>query len=218
MSSEGPQERNPARRAFAVEYRDATHEERHEDGERAPRYQLLPTGEWANRVFIIGTLADVETKPDNDEYVKGELQDPTGKFTIDAGEFQPGAVANMKEIETPEFVAVTGKAISFPGDRGRVSKIRVEKITDVPPALYDHWVAETAAQVIKRLKNFDNPDNDAAERAAELYGTDLDVYHQSAIEAVEAVREMILEDGTVDEDGPTTTAEADQTVPAEESD
>jgi hypothetical protein len=48
--------REVARRVFASEFNDAAYTFKESDDERAPVYLLLPTGERANRVFLVGTL------------------------------------------------------------------------------------------------------------------------------------------------------------------
>jgi hypothetical protein len=151
-------------------------------------------------VFIIGTLTEVEEHEENDQYVKGELRDPTGRYMIDAGQYQDKARAHMRRIDAPEYVAVTGKATSFEGERGRVTKVRVELITEVPAGLYDHWVAEAAAQTGKRLEQYGDEDNEAAAKAEENYGSDLNKYHQASMEAVRSNKEDIEQDGTVQSD------------------
>lgn len=185
--------RNPARRTFAWEFKDATHEERKGDGDRAPRYLLLPTGEWANRVFIVGTLADVVDEGD-EKYIHGEVNDPTGRFYVDAGQFQLDALAKMRRIQTPEMVAVTGKAIRFETDNGYNTKVRATNITPIPEALYDRWVADTAIQTMKRLEAFGDDDNLAAAIAAEEYGNELEEYRDAAIDALDRVKALIEED------------------------
>lgn len=192
--SQSIQSRNPARRVFAWEYKDATYEEKRGDDEWSPNMVLLPTGEWAHRVFLVGSLVEVVDSPDRDNYIRGELRDPTGRFTIDAGEFQEKAMANMRRLEPPEFVAVTGKAVTFSGDNGPVSKVRVENVTDIPEALYDSWVEEAAIKTADRLANFGNVDNNAAAFAAEQYGTELGQYRDAAIEALEEVQSIIREE------------------------
>lgn len=193
MSQSTNYERNPAIRVFAQEYRDATLEERKGDGDRDPKYVLLPTGEWANRVFIVGTLAEAVVGEEGD-YVHGSVRDPTGRFTISAGEYQPKAVEKLKRIETPEMVALTGKTRLYQGDNGQMSKVNVTNITPIPEALYDRWVADTARQTMLRLKAFGDDDNVAAKRAAEEYGTSLGQYRDAAIEGLDRVEELILED------------------------
>lgn len=188
---QGPQ---PARRVFAWEFKDATHQERQGDEDRSPKTLLFPTGQWANRVFVVGTLVDINDQSDTDDYVSGELRDPTGHFSINAGQFQPQAQKDLQRVETPQYVAVTGKARQFEGDAGTITTIRVEQVTAVPDAIYDQWVADTAIQTLKRLKAFDNPHNEAGERAAEIYGTGLEEYRDAAIEALEFVEDLLREE------------------------
>lgn len=195
---QGPQ---PARRVFAWEFKDATHQERQGDEERSPKTLLFPTGQWANRVFVVGTLVDINDQSDSDDYVSGELRDPTGHFSINAGQFQPQAQKDLQRLDTPQYVAVTGKARQFEGDAGTITTIRVEQVTAVPDAIYDQWVADTAIQTLKRLKAFDNPHNAAGERAAEIYGTDLEEYRDAAIEALEFIENLYREEGLSEEGG-----------------
>ena len=54
--------REVARRVFANEFNVATHAFKESEDERAPNYILLPTGIRANRVFIVGTLTQLELK------------------------------------------------------------------------------------------------------------------------------------------------------------
>jgi len=195
---QGPQ---PARRVFAWEFKDATHQERQGDEERSPKTLLFPTGQWANRVFVVGTLVDINDQSDSDDYVSGELRDPTGHFSINAGQFQPQAQKDLQRLDTPQYVAVTGKARQFEGDAGTITTIRVEQVTAVPDAIYDQWVADTAIQTLKRLKAFDNPHNEAGERAAEIYGTGLEEYRDAAIEALEFIEDLYREEGLSEEGG-----------------
>jgi RPA family protein len=195
---QGPQ---PARRVFAWEFKDATYQERQGDEERSPKTLLFPTGQWANRVFVVGTLVDINDQSDTDDYVSGELRDPTGHFSINAGQFQPQAQKDLQRLDTPQYVAVTGKARQFEGDAGTITTIRVEQVTGVPDAIYDQWVADTAIQTLKRLKEFDNPHNEAGERAAEIYGTGLEEYRDAAIEALEFIEDLYREEGLSEEGG-----------------
>lgn len=211
---QGPQ---PARRVFAWEFKDATHQERQGEEERSPKMLLFPTGEWANRVFVVGTLVDIDDNSDDDNYITGELRDPTGHFSLNAGQFQQEAQKEMQRLDTPQYVAVTGKADQFSGDAGTITTIRVEQITAVPDAIYDRWVADAAIQTLKRLDTFDSPHNEAAERAAELYGTELEEYRDAAVEALEFVEDLLREEMEGEDIEEEVAANADEPVdePAE---
>lgn len=217
MSQSQYQGTQPARRVFAWEYKDAVHQERQGDEERSPNLLLFPTGEWANRVFLVGTLVSIDDNTDEDNYVSGELRDPTGHFSLYAGQFQPGAQQDMQRLNTPQYVAVTGKADQFSGDSGPTSTVRVEQITPVPDAIYDRWVADTAISTINRLNEWDDPDNEAAERAAEIYGTDLNEYRDAAIEALEFVEDLHQEEAVDDADAEAQENPSEETTSTAES-
>jgi RPA family protein len=191
--------RNPARRVFAWEYKDATHEERRGDGDQAPRCVLLPTGKWANRLFVVGSLAQV-IESDDSQYVRGEVVDPTGRFYVSAGQYQQKASEKMRQIDTPEKVAITGKTRVFDGDSGRKTQLRVTDINPVPDGLYDQWVAETARKTGLRLRDFRDDDNKAAAKAADIYGADLGEYQEEAVNALDRVIDLIEEQQGVSEE------------------
>ena len=103
--------RQPAKRAFADEFANATKVFRESDGERAPKFAVLPTGERANRVFAVGTLTEAEdiSKSADSEYWQARVVDPTGTFYVYAGQYQPEAMAALRSIEAPAYVMVVGK-------------------------------------------------------------------------------------------------------------
>ena len=113
--------REVARRAFAAEFNDATYTFKESDDDRAPVYSLLPTGQRANRVFIVGTLTETEDVGDDSEYWRGRIVDPTGTFFAYAGQYQPEATSVLRETETPAYVAVVGKPRTYETDEGDVN-------------------------------------------------------------------------------------------------
>ena len=72
------QEREVARRLFAVEFDDATLSYSESDEERAPNYVVTPTGARVNRLFAVGALTEVESV--NDDVLRGRIADSTGAF------------------------------------------------------------------------------------------------------------------------------------------
>ena len=60
--------REVAQRVFAGEFNDASYTFKESDDDRAPVYLLLPSGERANRVFIVGTLTETEDVGEDNEY------------------------------------------------------------------------------------------------------------------------------------------------------
>ncbi len=178
--------REVARRAFAAEFNDAQFTFKESDDERAPLYALLPTGERANRVFVVGTLTETEDIGEDSEYWRGRVVDPTGTFFVYAGQYQPDAASALRDAETPQYVAVVGKPRTFETDDGSVNvSLRPESITKVDEATRDRWVVETAERTLERLDAFDDEGNEYAERARAEYGEDVSAYRRALLEALE---------------------------------
>jgi len=178
--------REVARRAFAAEFNDAEFTFKESDDERAPLYALLPTGERANRVFVVGTLTETEDIGEDSEYWRGRVVDPTGTFFVYAGQYQPEAASALRDADTPQYVAVVGKPRTFETDDGSVNvSLRPESITPVDEATRDRWVVETAERTLERLDAFDDEGNEYAERARAEYGEDVSSYRRALLEALE---------------------------------
>jgi len=178
--------REVSRRAFAREFNDASYTFKESDDERAPVYLLLPTGERANRVFVVGTLTETEDVGDDSEYWRGRVVDPTGTFFVYAGQYQPEAASALRDLDPPTYVAIVGKPRTYETDDGSVNvSIRPESITAVDEAVRDRWVLETAERTIERLQAFDDDGNDYAAMARERYDPDLSAYRDMIIAALE---------------------------------
>lgn len=189
MSSNVPM-RELAHRTFATEFNDATYTFRESEDERAPVYVLLPTGEKANRVFIVGTLTETEDVGTDDEYWQGRIVDPTGTFFVYAGQYQPEAAGMLREIEPPEFVAVVGKPRTYETDDGTVNvSLRPEHLTTVDQVTRDQWVTETAERTLDRLETFDDQANEYAQMAREEYGDMVSKYREGVVTALESFEE-----------------------------
>ncbi|WP_254839866.1 RPA family protein [Natronomonas marina] len=187
--SESAPTREVARRAFAAEFNDASYTFKESDDERAPVYSLLPTGERANRVFVVGTLTETEDVGDDSEYWRGRIVDPTGTFFTYAGQYQPEAASALRETETPAYVAVVGKPRTYETDEGDVNvSLRPESITVVDAATRDRWVVETAERTLERIETFDGADEYAA-MAETQYEPDLSVYRDQVVAALEDLEE-----------------------------
>ena len=187
--------REVARRTFAREFNDASYTFKESDDERAPVYLLLPTGERANRVFVVGTLTETEDVGDDSEYWRGRVVDPTGTFFVYAGQYQPEAAGVLRDAEPPAYVAVTGKPRTYETDDGNVNvSLRPESITVVDEATRDRWVVETAERTVERIERFAEGEDEYATMAREQYGEDLSEYREAVVEAVESIEdEAVLE-------------------------
>lgn len=186
-SNSSDQSNSPSRevavRLFAEELQQVVHQYRAGEGEYAPNYVLLPSGAEANRVFIVGTLTDVEDVGDDDEYWRATINDSTGNFMVYAGRYQAEAAATLKELDTPEYVAVTGKVKTFETDEGDLlANIRPETLEVVSEDNRDRWVIETARQTLDRLES--DPADNVQEMLEEQYDEDLDDVQDSVREAV----------------------------------
>ena len=154
--------REVARRVFAREFNDATYTFKESDDDRAPVYVLLPTGQRANRVFVVGTLTETQDVGDESEYWQGRIVDPNGDtFFTYAGQYQPDAASMLRELEPPAYVAVVGKPRTYETEEGEVNvSIRPESITEVDEATRDRWVTETAQRTIDRISTFEEAEHD----------------------------------------------------------
>ncbi|QLD85344.1 DNA-binding protein [Natronomonas halophila] len=183
--SESAPTREVARRAFAAEFNDATYTFKESDDERAPVYSLLPTGERANRVFVVGTLTETEDVGEDSEYWRGRIVDPTGTFFAYAGQYQPEATSVLRDAETPAYVAVVGKPRTYETDEGDVNvSLRPESITVVDAGTRDRWVVETAERTLDRIETFDTADEYDAMSETQ-YEVDLGIYRDQVVKALE---------------------------------
>jgi len=168
----GAPTREVARRVFADEFNDASYTFKESDDERAPVYVLLPTGERANRIFVVGTLTETEDVGEDSEYWQGRVVDPNGDtFFMYAGQYQPDAASMLRELEPPAYVSVVGKPRTYETDEGEVNvSLRPESISKVDEATRDRWVVETAERTTERIQRYeDDETNEYAEMAREEY-------------------------------------------------
>jgi RPA family protein len=185
------QGRQVAKRAFAAELNDATHIFKESDEERAPNLALLPSGEAANRYFLVGTVTEVNDVGRDSEYWQARIVDPTGTMFAYAGQYQPDATAFLSDVEPPAYIALTAKPSTYETDDGSVNvSLRPETITCVDEATRDQWVRETIDQTAARLDAFeDDGSNPYVAMSREQYGEALshDTYRGALNDAREDV-------------------------------
>ncbi|WP_049926343.1 RPA family protein [Halopiger goleimassiliensis] len=196
--------REVARRVFASEFNDSTYTFKESDDERAPNYALLPTGDRANRVFIVGTLTETEDVGEDNEYWRGRVVDPTGTFFVYAGQYQPEAASVLRDAEPPAYVAVVGKPRTYEPEDGTVNvSVRPESISVVDAATRDRWVVETAERTLDRIESYEEweaeqeapesgstaPTNEYAEMARDRYDSPVENYRRDVIQALERLEE-----------------------------
>ncbi|WP_299335926.1 RPA family protein [Haloplanus sp.] len=182
--------REVARRVFAREFNDASHTFKESDDERAPVYLLLPTGERANRVFLVGTLTEKEDVGEDDEYWRGRIVDPTGTFFVYAGQYQPDAASTLRDLEPPAYVSVVGKPRTYETDDGGINvSVRPESITAVDATTRDRWVVEAATRTLERVAAVDDEGNEYARMARDEYDLPVADYRETALAALEGLDE-----------------------------
>ncbi|MFZ0004970.1 MAG: nucleic acid-binding protein [Methanoregula sp.] len=149
---DGSFEREPARRVFASELRECRYQFKDGEDEKSPTFVLLPTGERSNRIFLVGTLTEKTRQGEQNIFYRGRVIDPTGTFFIMAGSYQPEAMQQMAKIETPAFVAVTGKPNLYQKPDGSyLVSVRVESVTVVDKETRDIWLLDTSARTLDRI-------------------------------------------------------------------
>lgn len=144
-------QREVAYRLFAAEFEDADLSYSEGEDDRSPNYVITPTGARVNRLFAVGVLTEVEQV--SDDVLRGRVVDPTGAFVTYAGQYQPDVQAFLERVETPTFVAMTGKARTFqPEDSDQIyTSVRPESINEVDAETRDRWTVQAAEQTLDRI-------------------------------------------------------------------
>jgi RPA family protein len=144
--------RELAWRVFAGEYNQANLQVT-EGGERAPSFVVTPLGARVNRLLVMGVLTSLESVGKDGEMWKARISDPTGQFTMYAGQYQPEAAKALAELRPPALVAVVGKSRTYQPEPGvTLVSIRPERVTQVSREERDHWTLETVKRTRQRLE------------------------------------------------------------------
>lgn len=123
-----------------------------EGDERAPNYIITPTGVKCNRLFIIGVVTEVENIGKDNNLWRARIADPTGVFTVYAGQYQPEAAILLSELPVPAYVALVGKARKYEPEDGAVYlSVRPEEINTSDEKQRDRWVLETVERTLERI-------------------------------------------------------------------
>lgn len=123
-----------------------------EGDERAPNYIITPTGVKCNRLFIIGVVTEVENIGKDNNLWRARIADPTGVFTIYAGQYQPEAAIFLSGLQVPTYVAIAGKARKYEPEDGAVYlSVRPEEINISDEKQRDRWVLEAAERTLERI-------------------------------------------------------------------
>ena len=153
--------RQPALRIFAAELAESkqTITEHVEGRDYDSHYQLTPSGVKVKRVFMIGVLVEVDNIESSGDYLRGRIVDPTGAFTVYAGQYQPEALRALSGFTIPCFVAVIGKTNAYrPDEKTTIVSIRPETIVEIDAKTRDYWIKETVSRTIERVERSQLPE------------------------------------------------------------
>jgi RPA family protein len=121
--------------------------------ERAPNYIITPTGVKCNRLFIVGVVTEVENIGKDNNLWRARVADPTGVFTVYAGQYQPEAAIFLSGLDIPAYVAVVGKARKYEPEDGSVyTSVRPEEMNNADEKLRDRWILDTAQHTLGRIR------------------------------------------------------------------
>ena len=200
--------RTTAVRTFAGELAAATTSTRFSEDEKAPTFQILPSGTAAHRVFIVGTVTEVNDVGDGSEYWRARVVDPNGDtFYVFAGQYQPEAASVLRELEAPAYVSVVGKTDTFEGDDGETFvSLTAEEVAQTDQRTHDRWVVETAERTLDRIEagqaGEQAPDIDREvdellfEQATAEYGAEAaEEAREAALEAVATLTDDVKSEG-----------------------
>lgn len=153
--------REVAKRVFAREFEACRELEKPEraDSEiadsKTPNLLISPVGFIINRVFVVGVVTELDNIGTQSEMWKARIVDPTGAFTVYAGQYQPEASIFFSTVKVPAFIALTGKArIYEPEPESVFVSIRAEEVNVVDEEIRNRWVVDTAEQTVERLEAF----------------------------------------------------------------
>ncbi|NLO30978.1 MAG: DNA-binding protein [Methanosarcina mazei] len=153
--------REIAKRVFAKEFeacRELDKSERPASetaDSKSPNLLISPLGLILNRVFAVGVLTELDSIGLQQEMWKARIVDPTGAFTVYAGQFQPDASIFFSTVQVPAFIALTGKARIYEPEPGSVFvSIRAEEANVVDEEIRNRWVVDIAEQTTDRLEAF----------------------------------------------------------------
>jgi RPA family protein len=197
-NSNGRPERQVARRVLAEEW-EQTNEVIQADAEQAPRYAVLPTGQYANRLFIVGTLTEVVDVGKSSTYLQVRIAAPTGVFRVYAGEYQPDALSFLENVEPPLYVAVQAKpGQPYEDDDGNQRlPLTIDTINEVDGEERQRWTLDTASETQARVAAFD-PDEPSEPAPAADQTTHPDLAPDPDLEGIATAAQTAFADVAAD--------------------
>ncbi|MCK5038465.1 MAG: hypothetical protein KAS16_05145 [Thermoplasmata archaeon] len=148
--------REVAWRVFASEFNDSSIKIESQE-EMSPSHLISPLGARMNRVFVVGVVTDLENLGTPAEPMwRARMTDPTGSFSISAGQYQPEAALALSKVRPPAYVAIIGKARTYSPEDGVVYvSISPEVVREVTEDVRDYWVLESCKALKERLEAYE---------------------------------------------------------------
>jgi RPA family protein len=144
-------EREVAWRVFAHEFIHSDYFF-HDGDERSPNYLVTPTGARVNRLYFVGVLTEIDNLGTGEDMWRARVSDPTGAFSVYAGQYQPQASVFLSGLDVPCFVAITGKARTYEPEDGTVyTSVRPEELNTASDSIRDRWIVDTARLTYERI-------------------------------------------------------------------
>jgi uncharacterized protein len=161
MEESGLLKREVAKRVFAKEFeacRELKKSFRSDSATldpKSPNLLISPLGLILNRIFLVGVITELDSIGTQNDMWKARIVDPTGAFTVYAGQYQSEASMFFSTVQVPAFIALTGKARIYEPEPGSVFvSIRAEEANVVDEEIRSRWVIDTAEQTVERLEVF----------------------------------------------------------------
>lgn len=127
------------------------------DEEYAAQYVITTSGARVNRVFIVGTLLEIDDIGSGEPFWKLRISDPKGVFIANIGQYSPIQAQDAADsLEAPCFVSVVAKVKPNEYNEKVSGQLAIESINVVDAATYDRWVDETDALTKARMEKLDN--------------------------------------------------------------
>lgn len=124
----------------------------HDGDERSPNYLVTPTGARVNRLYFVGVLTEIDKLGAGEDMWRVRVSDPTGAFSVYAGQYQPQASVFLAGLDVPSFVAITGKARTYEPEDGTIyTSVRPEELNTASDHIRDRWIVDTARLTHERI-------------------------------------------------------------------
>jgi len=144
-------EREVAWRVFAHEFIHSDYFF-HDGDERSPNYLVTPTGARVNRLYLVGVLTEIDNLGAGEDMWRVRVSDPTGAFSVYAGQYQPQASVFLAGLDVPCFVAITGKARTYEPEDGTIyTSVRPEELNTASDHIRNRWIVDTARLTHERI-------------------------------------------------------------------